>query len=173
MSSEQWRDVRGYEGYYEVSDLGRVRRVRGGRGATAGRILRAKEPNRTSDYRRIQLCRNDIKRTVTVHFLVCEAFHGKRPRKKVPNHINMDKLDNRACNLEWCTLKQNAQHALKNGRQGGKSRPGEMNPRAKLSESQVREVRRLKGVIGQRTLAALCGVSKTAIQLIHQGKNWK
>lgn len=173
MSNEQWRDVRGYEGYYEVSDLGRVRRVRGGRGATVGRILRAKEPNRTSDYRRVQLCRNDVKRTVTVHFLVCEAFHGKRPRKKVPNHINMDKLDNRACNLEWCTLKQNAQHALKNGRRNRVGLPGEQNGRAKLTGAQVAVVRKLKGVVGQRDLALLCGVSKTAIQLIHQGKHWK
>lgn len=49
---------------------------------------------------------------------------------------------------------------------------GSANGRAKLTKAQVFEVMRQKGRIGQRVLAALCGVSKTAIQRIHQGKNW-
>ncbi len=171
--TEGWTPVRGYELHYEVSNQGRVRRVRGGRGATAGRILRAKKPTRFSDYRRVQLCKNDVKRTHAVHILVCEAFHGKRPRGKVVNHKNMGKTDNRASNLEWVTLKQNARHAVRNGRRSTVGLTGERNGRAKLTAAQVAEIRRLKGVVGQRSLALLCGVSKTAIQTIHQGKHWR
>ena len=171
--SEEWRPVIGYAGYYEVSDLGRVRRVRGGRGATAGRILRAKPPNRTSDYCRVQLCKNDVRRTFGVHVLVCEAFHGRRPRGKQPNHKDLDKTNNCAANLEWTTRKQNAQHALAGGRRFGSSLPGEKNGRAKLTAAQVAEIVRLRGIVGQRSLAALCGVSKTCIQAIHQGRHWR
>lgn len=170
---EEWRCVLGYEGYYEVSNLGRVRRVRAGQGATAGRIMRIKPPTRSCDYCRVQLCRFDVKRIFSVHFLVAQAFLGKRPRGKFPNHKDLDKTNNAASNLEWLTRKQNAQHALLNGRRGGRAMPGVENGRAKLTEEQVKEIRRLKGIVGQRALAALCGVSKTAIQLIHQGKHWK
>lgn len=169
---ETWLPVRGYEDHYEVSNMGAIRRSAAGRGATAGRLLRFKRPTRWSDYCRVQLCRQDTKRTHAVHVLVCEAFHGKRPRNKFANHIDLDKLNNAASNLEWVTRKQNSQHAIKAGRQNGAPQVGAKNGRAKLTASQVAEIRRMRGVVGQRTLAALCGVSKTCIQWIHQGKHW-
>jgi hypothetical protein len=170
--SENWRPVNGYEGYYEVSDFGAVRRTKGGRGATAGRILRQKKPTRHCDYCRIQLCKGDVKRTVMVHALVAEAFFGRRPYGKLVNHIDLNKLNNAASNLEWVTRKQNQQHAVRLGRNGGRPMSGTKNGRAKLTLSQVTEIRRQRGIIGQRTLAALCGVSKTLIQKIHQGRLW-
>lgn len=169
---EDWLDVRGYGGFYQVSNLGRVKRAKGGRGATSGRILKVKPPTRRCDYYRVQLCRRDVKRTVMVHTLVAEAFVGPRPRGKYVNHKDIDKLNNAASNLEWMTRKQNARHALQNGRSGGRPLRGAENGRAKLTARQVAEIRRQKGRIGQRTLAELCGVSKTLIQRIHQGKLW-
>lgn len=169
MLVERWNRVPGYEEHYEVSDEGRVRRILGGRGATAGRILKQHDQG---GYRAVQLCRNDVKKKIGVHILVAEAFHGRRPTRKFPNHKNCDKHDNRADNLEWLTAKQNARHAILAGKRPGRAMAGEENGRAKLTRCQVEEILRLKGAIGQRTLARLCGVSKTAIQLIHQGKNW-
>ena len=171
---EEWRDVRGYEGYYQVSSHGRVRRVKGGQGARAGHFLSLKKPRAKCDYIRVELCRRDSKRTFGVHALVAGAFHGPRPRGKFPNHRNFDKHDNCESNLEWMTRKQNAQHALRAGRYATiPPLPGELNGRAKLTVEQVAEIRLQKSVIGQRTLARLCGVSKSAIQFIHQGKHWK
>jgi hypothetical protein len=170
MCAEEWRPVHGYEDHYEVSSTGRVRRTRAGRGATAGRVLRQHDQG---GYLAVQLCRFDVKRKVGVHILVAEAFHGPRPEGKLPNHKNLLKDDNRADNLEWVTPKENAQHALAAGRKGGRSMPGEGNGRAKLTAAQVDLIRRLRGRLGQRRLAALCGVSKTAVQLIQQGKHWR
>lgn len=170
---EIWKPVLGYELHYEVSSFGRVRRVRPGRGASAGRILRQKLPNRTNDYCRVQLCRNDVKRSFGVHVLVAEAFHGKRPRGKLPNHKDLNKVNNHADNLEWLTRRQNQMHAISAGRKPGRRMPGSANGNARLKESQVAEIIRQKGRIGQRVLATLCGVSKTSIQQIHQRRKWK
>ena len=167
---EQWRPVRRYEGYYDVSDRGRVRRVRGGRGDTAGRILSRRAIR--DGYRFVQLSKNDRKKTFGVHVLVAEAFHGPRPRRKFTNHKNFNKSDNRASNLEWLTNRQNSLHALRAGRRRSRPLRGERNGNARLTQKQVTEILRQKGKIGQRTLAALCRVSKTAIQKIHQGRAW-
>ena len=170
---EEWRPVLGYEGWYEVSDQGRVKRVRAVRGATVGRVLSLRKPNRTNDYCRVQLCKYDNKRSYGVHVLVAEAFHGKRPRGKFPNHKDLDKTNNRASNLEWVTRRQNILHALQNGKKPSASLPRTANGRAKLTDAQVAEIIAQKGKVGQRVLAALFGVSKSAIQFIHQGKHWK
>lgn len=86
---------------------------------------------------------------------------------------DLKKTNNQADNLEWLTNRQNTLHAIQNGKKPGRAMPGDQNPRAKLSAEQVSLIKRLKGVVGQRGLAALCGVSKSAIQFIHQGKHWK
>jgi hypothetical protein len=85
-----------------------------------------------------------------------------------------NKMNNCATNLEWLTRRQNQKHAVLNGR-GPKpktSRAGSENGNARLSPEQVGEILALKHIVGQRSLAVLCGVSKSTIQFIHQGKHW-
>lgn len=173
LPNEEWRDVIGYEGVYKVSSLGRVFRSKPGMGATSGRVLSPKMPTNTHAYCSVDLSCDGIKRSRGVHVLVAEAFHGKRPRGKLPNHKDLNKINNRADNLEWLTRRQNQMHAIKAGRKPGRKMPGSSNGNARLNESQVAEIIKQKGIIGQRVIAALCGVSKTAIQQIHQGKKWR
>lgn len=171
MNTTLWKDVPGYEGVYEVSNTGRIRRVGRARGATPGRILTVKTAN---GYSYADLSLGDKKVRYLVHRLVALAFLGLPPTpSSVVNHKNCDKLDNRPENLEWTTYLGNARHAVAHGRVGGKPSPGESNGRAKLTHQQALEIRALRGIVGARELARRYGVSRSAIQFIHQGKHWR
>ena len=110
----EWKPVKDYEGIYEVSNQGEVRRIKGGQGAQAGRLLSTKgTANRL--YVSVQLCVNDEKKMHAVHRLVAEAF-CKRPEGATEvNHKNCERHDNRAENLEWVTHSENMRHGYQNG----------------------------------------------------------
>lgn len=165
----RWLPVPGYEGFYEVSSDGQFRRTEGGRGAVAGRPVSNRRLN-VKGYIVVEFCRNDIKRRFLAHQIVARAFLGDPSVDEVVNHKNGVKTDNQYLNLEWVTRAENNKHAARIGL----LRPmrGEKNGRAVLNENQVRIIRQLNGIIGQRKLAALCLVSKSTIQFIHQGKHW-
>ena len=115
--SEVWRDVAGYEGRYQVSSMGRVKSLE--RKDRLGRIVKERilKPGVVgSGYLMISLCTGGKQKMFLVHRLVCEAFHENPDNKPQVNHINEDKADNRACNLEWCTCKQNLNHGSRNER---------------------------------------------------------
>jgi len=139
---EEWRDIEDYEGIYQVSNMGRVRRVSGGgHGARSGHILK---PSRGSnEYLTIALHHNKQK-TYPIHRLVCQAFHGHPPGSRYEvNHKNGKKDDNRAINLEWVTHGENMLHARRIlGVKMGASLRGESHPRSQLTDEQVRQIRR-------------------------------
>lgn len=110
---EIWRPIPGYEEYYEVSSLGRVRRIKGGANTHVGRILKGKL--RADGYLSICLSSNGICKEFSIHRLVCSAFHENTENKPCVNHIDGNKTNNCAENLEWCTYQENAQHALRTG----------------------------------------------------------
>ena len=117
--SEEWRDVAGYEGLYQVSDQGRVKSLE--RKDCLGRTIKERilKPSPTKyGYLIVSLHAGNKQKTLIVHRLVCEAFHDNPDNKPQVNHINEDKADNRACNLEWCTCKQNINHGSRNIRAG-------------------------------------------------------
>ncbi len=120
---ENWRDIKGYEGKYQVSDLGRVRsldvevtqKVVGGKLVNRvykGCILKQSIRN---NYLSVNLKDKGTKKHMSVHRMVSEAFIENPHNKPLVNHKNGVKSDNRMSNLEWCTSKENSQHALKNG----------------------------------------------------------
>ena len=105
--NEIWKEVKDFEGYYEVSNLGKVRRC------FAEKALKEQISNR--GYCRVCLCRDNVKKSISVHKIVANAFIENPENKKTVNHINFDKSNNHVSNLEWMTIKENINHARDNG----------------------------------------------------------
>lgn len=138
---EEWRPVKGYEGQYEVSSLGRVRSldrtvVRNGKERQLkSRILGCNVTSKNSPgYPTVGLNH----RTAYVHHLVLEAFAGPRPPRHEACHCNGIRTDNRAANLRWDTPSANQNDRVTHGT----SNRGERCGSAKLTEAQVIEILR-------------------------------
>ena len=117
--SEEWRDVVGYEGLYQVSDQGRVKSLE--RKDRLGRTVKERILKPCIDrygYLQVVLYAGGKTKRLRVHRLVCEAFHENPDNKPQVNHLNEDKTDNRACNLEWSTRRENINHGTRNIRAG-------------------------------------------------------
>lgn len=107
---ETWKDILGYEGLYQVSDLGNVRSLNWrNRGITKNLYL--KHQNR--GYFQVELAKNGKRRTFTVHRLVAYHFVPGFREGLVVNHLNEDRQDNRAENLEWVTQSENAKYSCR------------------------------------------------------------
>lgn len=104
---EIWRDIKGYEGLYQVSNLGRVKRLKS-KYMKSERIL--KEGITTGGYRLVVLCKNNKSKTFRLHRLVAEAFIPNPENKPQVNHIDENKANNNVNNLEWMTAKENINH---------------------------------------------------------------
>lgn len=121
IDKEEWRDIKGYEGHYQISNLGRVKSLYFKN--RQGKIFREKILKQNFDnmgYLFVGLSNNGTLKTTKIHRLVAETFIDNPNNYKTINHINGVKTDNRVENLEWCTQKYNVQQAYKNGLGKGK-----------------------------------------------------
>lgn len=109
---EQWAPVRGYEGLYEVSTYGRVRRLGRGKGSRAGRIKKQSIRNGRAV---VSLSSSGVTRTYHVHRLVLEAFVGSAEEGQECRHLDGNSLNNRLVNLQWGTPKENSEDAKRLG----------------------------------------------------------
>jgi len=109
--------VAGYENLYEVSDMGRIKRLRREiNRSKKGRLIlheRILNPGLNKGYPRLLLKdENHIGKNYTVHMLVATAFIPNPENKPCVDHINGDRTDNRALNLRWCTVAENNSYEL-------------------------------------------------------------
>ena len=179
---ERWKDVVGYEGFYKVSDKGRVksvdREVRAGNRHNSkistrtvkGRVLKQQE--NIDGYLIVCLSKHGDVKYRRVHRLVLKAFKGVR-KSLQGNHLDFDRKNNKLSNLEWCTCKENINHTVRNGRWN--PGVGEKSSSAKLTESQVLEIRKacLYKTHSYNELAEIYNVHPATISDIFRRKSWK
>lgn len=114
MPKEIWKDIKDYEGLYQVSNLGRVKRLDNKSGAIY-RKEHLLKPFIRDRYESVRLSKNGSVKNYNVHRLVAEAFISNPYDCDIVNHIDADKSNNVVTNLEWCTQSYNCNHAVKNG----------------------------------------------------------
>ena len=104
---EEWKDIKGYEGLYQVSNLGRVKSLK----FDKERVLK-QFPNKHG-YLLVSLCKTGKQKSFAVHRLVALQFIPKVENKPEVNHVDEDKTNNMVSNLEWCTRKENVNHGTR------------------------------------------------------------
>ena len=119
MIPEEWRPIKGYEGLYEVSSVGRVKRLGRKTVTSSGKVRYLKETIRKPQkdikgYLNLRLSNNGTYKFCRIHRLVAEAFIPNPNNKPQVNHINEDRADNRVDNLEWVTCTENNNHGSRN-----------------------------------------------------------
>lgn len=112
MEKECWKDVKDYEGLYQVSTLGRVKSLP--RNTTHGKILKSIVDK--DGYLYVNLYNNGYRKKMKIHRLVAQAFIPNPQNKPEVNHIDENKQNNMVENLEWLTSKENSNYGTRNGR---------------------------------------------------------
>lgn len=178
---EVWKPIVGYEGLYEVSDMGRVRSLdrkikiesyKGGnqhqkRFEVSYKIIFRKgvilKDRYQKNYSSVQLCGKSFK----VHRLVASTFIPNPLNKLEVNHIDNNPGNNNISNLEWVTRSENIQHAVRQNRMIN----GERNWQAKLTEDDVRKIR--KSILPTKELVKIYNVHRRQIYRIKRRLQWK
>lgn len=168
---EQWRDIYGYDGIYQISDFGRVKSFFANINKTHGRLLK---PRPDADgYGIVELYKDKISRPFKVHRLVAQYFLPNPEHKPEVNHIGknssgiIDKAYNEFYNIEWATREENELHKNLNGM----GKQGLKHHNVRLSEEDVYYIRASKEP--RKILAEKYGVGVQQITNIRGFKTWK
>jgi hypothetical protein len=149
---EEWADVVGYEGRYQVSNTGSVRKING---TMVGQWF--------SRYMQVRL--SNPRKVVAVHRLVAESFIPNPAGKPVVNHIDFNPTNNTAENLEWCTQGENVEHSRRAGRVRSDHTKNVRPAVAKLTSEQARYIRQIyqEGRATYAEIAEEYNISKRAV----------
>lgn len=158
---EIWKDVVGYEGKYQVSNLGRLR----------SRFKIRNPVKRKDGYWHAKLRIKGVEKVKLIHRLVAESFLIGRPDQLEVNHKDGDRANSNLSNLEWVTRGENAKHAFKFL---GKSNRGEKNPRNKIPESEIKLLRTFKNNKASREFfSKRYGILPSSVTGIINRRTWK
>ena len=171
---EEWRDVVGYEGFYEVSNLGRVRNAAKRQGTRPGKIHCPRpygSRKRSGEcYWAVALRKNGTAKNFNVARLVSEAFIGPRPEGMEVNHKDDNKANNAEVNLEYVTPAVNKQ---KGWETGAYWHHGQAHPRAKLTDDQVRLIWSIRNDgYAEKDVADYFGVAFNVVGNIWRKRIW-
>ena len=177
IETEIWKDIKGYEGYYQVSNLGRVQslnrtvKVKTKAGEFerffTGKVLIS---SLRKGYPRIILSKNSIHKHKSIHRLVAEHFIENPNNLEQVNHIDCNKENNNVNNLEWVTHVGNARHAVENGMY----KRGSKHIQSKVKIKHVPQILKLYFEDGllQNEISDKYNVAQTMISTIISGKSW-
>lgn len=171
--NEAFKPVVGYEGLYEVSNLGNIKILSSG-------MIKVNTLEKVG-YWVVKLQKQRISKTHRVHRLLAEAFMDNPENKRTVNHIDGNKSNNTLSNLEWATHSENSKHAFETGL----SKPpvgisqqvkGEDHFKSKLTEQDVIYIRKNckenGGEMSNAALARKFDVTRNAIGKIVKRVNW-
>lgn len=158
---EQWKDVVGYEGCYQVSSHGRIKSMQRKVACKNGSFREIPEKIVTplftkQGYLNIVASRKQKRETLVVHQLVAHYFIGDRPLGLVIDHIDGDKTNNKATNLRYVSCKQNSRKRKD----------------VKLDENRVQQILSLVGKEPQQQIAKRFGISQSMVSKIKCKKLW-
>lgn len=179
--AEEWKDIEGYEGLYQVSSMGRVKslkrtcNIKGGGKRTVGeRILK---PDATEyGYLRVNLYTGGKQKKFRVHRLVAYAFVPNPEGKPEINHRDEDKTNNSAANLEWCTREENMNYGTIRERIGKKTAQALSKPVGQYTiDGKLLKLWPSATIAGRQTGFDKSRISKTANGKCktHKGFVWK
>ena len=174
ISTEEWREVPGYEGVYSVSSMGRFRCEARVLNDSSGRKRRAKAQmmlgwESPDGYLRVSLWRDNRRKTLTIHCIVALAFLGPRPEGLQVRHLDGDKKNNALKNLAYGTTADQ----VADRKRHGTFLFGERANGAKLDEAAVQWIRDNHHEIGRTAMARLLGVSIGTVSDVVRGKSWR
>ena len=164
----EWKDVKGYEGFYQVSNTGLVRsldrRVNGRRGLIKGKLMK---PEVRNGYERVMLQKDGNTSRVFVHRLVATAFIGDCPENYECCHNDGNPSNNHVENLRWDSKSANQLDRLKHGT----ACIGENHSNSYLTEDDILEIRNFNGSVSEAIKEF--GIARTTYFNIRHGRTWK
>lgn len=177
IENEVWKPVQGYEGLYEISNLGRLKSPQKVVNGKEGRLHTLKERmlnprvNQTGYYH-TALYKNGKPKWYTVHRMVALSWIDNPENKPHINHKDSNRLNNRVDNLEWCTHGENMKHGFL---YGNKTQKGEKNNAAKITREIAEAVRALyaEGNLTQWQVGERFGLARCHVKDITTHKIWK
>jgi DNA-directed RNA polymerase specialized sigma subunit len=163
---EEFKDVKSYEGIYQISNFGNIKSLEYKKGKT----LKVNKNSR--GYFCVGLYKNGIQKTLGIHRLIAVAFILNPENKKTVNHKNGIKADNRLENLEWVSYSENIQHAYN---MGLNNNSGEEHRLSKLTEKEVLQIRDLCKYkrFTQKEIGIIYNCHNSTISRIVTQKIWK